>query len=1412
MLHRLEDRLAPTVQPISVVDPGLIADSGAQSSTTSSRCVSPDGRYVAFQSDASNLVPGDTNKASDVFVRDTLLGTTTRVSTASDGTQGNNLSLDPSLAVAPDGTVYVAFSSGASNLVAGDTNNNLDVFVKNLTTGDVAVASKASDGTQGNDGSYGPSLAVAPDGTIYVAFYSFASTLVAGDPNGHLDDVFVKNMTTGDVASTGTQGQDYCINPSVAVAPDGTVFVAFLAGDTNGNYDVFVKNMTTGNVASAGPQGNNNASGPSLAVAPDGTVYVAFSSDASNLVAGDTNNTFDVFVMNLSTGDVALASTASDGTQGNDGSSGPSLAVAHDGTVYVGFTSYASNLVAGDTNNTSDVFVKNRATGDLTRVSTASDGTQGNYYSYGPSLAVGSDGTVSVGFTSGAGNLVAGDTNGQDDVFVKDLTTFATSLVSRRDPDLPSLLASGGTGPFSLSADGRYLAFQSGAPNLLPGDTNNASDVFVRDTMLGTTTRVSTASDGTQGNYYSYSPSVAVAPDGTVYVAFTSDASNLMAGDTNNTSDVFVKNLTTGDVARVSTASDGTQGNYYSFSPSVAVAPDGTVYVAFTSDASNLVAGDTNNTSDVFVKNLTTGDLARVSTARDGTQGDYYSYSPSVAVASDGTVYVAFYSPSNLVAGDTNNNPDVFVKNLATGDLARVSTARDGTQGNNGSLGPSLAVAPDGTVYVAFYSYASNLVTGDTNDASDVFVKNLTTGDVARVSTASDGTQGFGLYSFGPSVAVAPDGTVYVAFYSYASNLVAGDTNNTSDVFVKNLTTGDLARVSAASDGIQGNGYSSDPSVAVAPDGTVYVAFDSKASNFAPGDYNGAFDVFLFSQITTDVTIPEISNPGDQSGCEGDPITLPIIATDADGDSLTYSSSGLPAGLSIDPQTGVITGTIGPQAAQSSPYSVTVSASDGTNTGSATFTWTVNDVTTPAVTNPGDQTSDEGTAVTLAVTAGDADSDSLTYTATGLPAGLGIDSSTGVISGTVGPQAAQSSPYTVSVSASDGRNADSTTFTWTVNDVTTPVVTDPGPQTSKEGDAVSLAITASDSDSDPLTYSATGLPAGLSINATTGVISGTVGPQAAQSSPYSVTVSASDGTNTGSTAFAWTVNDVTTPVVTRPSNQTSNEGAAVTLSIVATDSDSDPLTYSASGLPAGLNINATTGVISGTVGPQAAQSSPYTVSVSASDGTNTGSAAFTWTINDVTTPVVTPPHHQTSKDGSTVALQIQATDADNDPLTYSDQNLPPGLSINSKTGLISGSINKGGKGAQKYNVQVTASDGQLSSTVSFTWTVTPAPGKAATAELARFLIADPLMSPLAASAPKALAATGPGSPGLGSQAATLPFTILTLTPANTGSTAGGHLVAPDTSGFTGELWGSQVDAFFASSFADLPREPAAWRM
>ena len=261
----------------------------------------------------------------------------------------------------------------------------------------------------------------------------------------------------------------------------------------------------------------------------------------------------------------------------------------------------------------------------------------------------------------------------------------------------------------SVSADGRFVVFDSIANNLVSSDPSYF-DVFLRDRQLGTTTRVSVTPLGGAANGNSREP--AISADGR-YVAFESDASNLVTGDSNSRTDIFIRDLQTGQTERVSYASDGSQSNDYSW---YATLSDDGRYVGFESQATNLVPGDTNAMIDLFVRDRALGQTVRVSVPTEGTQAN--GRSEAADLSADGR-YVAFDSAAtNLVPVYSNLN-HVYLRDLVAGTTTRISVTPDGTVGNGASQYASLS--PDAR-YVAFQSGATNLVPGDTNYTADVFL------------------------------------------------------------------------------------------------------------------------------------------------------------------------------------------------------------------------------------------------------------------------------------------------------------------------------------------------------------------------------------------------------------------------------------------------------------------------------------------------------------------------------------------------------------------------------------------------------------------------------------------------------------------------------------------------------------------
>jgi hypothetical protein len=320
-----------------------------------------------------------------------------------------------------------------------------------------------------------------------------------------------------------------------------------------------------------------------------------------------------------------------------------------------------------------------------------------------------------VAFSSGATNLVVGDTNVVYDVFLFDRQTGTTTRESV-GLGVPPLQATGSSTYPSISADGRYVAFESLAENLVgPGqDTNLRSDIFVRDRTLAVTERASVALAGfpTQPDGDSNKPSISA--DGQ-YVAFFSFATNLVAGDTNGATDVFLYDRTLAATTRVSVGPGGVQGDGNSVIFGQAVSNTGQ-FVAFESAATNLVAGDSNGVRDVFVRDRTAGTTTRVSVDNTGAQANGES---RVSAISGNGRYVVFESDAtNLVAGDTNGVGDVFVRDTVSGTTTRLSITS--ASGQPTTVSTEGAVSRDGTI-AGFGSFGLEFVTDNPSGFTNVY-------------------------------------------------------------------------------------------------------------------------------------------------------------------------------------------------------------------------------------------------------------------------------------------------------------------------------------------------------------------------------------------------------------------------------------------------------------------------------------------------------------------------------------------------------------------------------------------------------------------------------------------------------------------------------------------------------------------
>lgn len=381
--------------------------------------------------------------------------------------------------------------------------------------------------------------------------------------------------------------------------------------------------------------------------------------------------------------------------------------------------------------------------------------------------SVSDDGRFTV-FSSNADDLVPGDTNRAFDVFLRDSVTDVTTRISAGEEGGESRRS----GDPSMSADGRYIAFASDASNLVPGDTNSTGDVFLRDTVAGVTTRVSLTANGGQATWGSGKP--AISPDGR-YVVFESSGP-LVAGVNHWGPDVYLRELATGRTVRISASSDG-QPLSFPWHPfgynkghwDLAVTSGGS-HVLFVSEAENLVPGDTNGKLDVFVRDVAAGTTARASVT--DSEAQIAGSSGSTSMSADGR-HVAFKSRAGNVDPGSDGTDQVYVRDVVRGTTTRVTVRDGGFPADTDAVG-SVSISPEGR-HVAFG------VSSSSSGRYDIFLRDL---DARTTRLVTVSPTGGALNGHSWAARFSPNGR-HLVFRSEASDAVDGDTNDNEDVFVR---------------------------------------------------------------------------------------------------------------------------------------------------------------------------------------------------------------------------------------------------------------------------------------------------------------------------------------------------------------------------------------------------------------------------------------------------------------------------------------------------------------------------------------------------------------------------------------------------------------------------------------------------
>lgn len=820
--------------------------------------LSDDGRYLVFHTSSAAL-SSDTNFRDDVYVYDRQLCALQRISSPPGGGQSNG---DSRNAAISGGGRYIAYNSTATNIVAADTTTTNDVYLYDMQTGTTELISVSSSGGLANNYSQHPSVSV--DGR-YITFESVASNLVTGTGSGgHVYRRDRQNAITEWVSVGPDSFNSTNFSERPAISADGR-YIAFessnynlIPGVSSAYGDIYVKDMLTGTLTILTPH-----TGSESAVWADidaGGRFVTYYSDISTLVTPDAGG-YDVFRWDRYTATTQRMTVTSSGAQ----SAGFYPSISSDGRFVLfqtnisdaplGDTDTQQDLYVRDGQQNLTYLVTPNTTSDTTQPALSGDGRYAAYYTVNAIYIVKIDPNGVIPTTiptttplpptetnTPTATRTSTATRTATATRTPTRTATATPTVTNTPTATPTSLAcqpfnviervslNGYNAqmttatfnygrPTSISGDGRYIVFRSDE-RLVAADHNNHADVYRRDRLTCQTVLVSVAIDGNAGNNSSFSHSIS---DDGRYVAFASSANNLITGDTNSLIDVFVRDMQLNTTVRASVSSTGVQSNDSAQDP--AISGDGR-YVVFRSSASNLVTDDVFTGDDLFRRDLHTGQTILISRGSDGSQLSPTGYLLP-AISSDGR-YVAFIKNLLSDLSDPNNRQLIYVKDVQDGTLTLI--AQRGI-----ALAQPIDISGDGR-FVVFTSDRA-VLPADTNDALDVYVYDRLTSSTELISAQQNGVVGNNA-SFQPSV---NGNGRYVTFSTYAQNLLQYY-SSVVQVVVKDRATGLLTIASQNADGVIAFGGDSSSSQ-ISDDGTI-VFFNSASPVLVPGDTNGVYDLF----------------------------------------------------------------------------------------------------------------------------------------------------------------------------------------------------------------------------------------------------------------------------------------------------------------------------------------------------------------------------------------------------------------------------------------------------------------------------------------------------------------------------------------------------------------------------------------